>query len=620
MRIPFRRDEHPHADLLEPLVAEFEDLFQQGSERVAQMQTWMGELEAHRVVRQPWELWDYGSRTRKGAETYRHDIRLPYASAQTLKHTYRIAGRLPDFRIPRRDEEALERYRQEALEALLLHSWRISDGPSQFADAGFYCSATGAAAFELRWLMREQCVRIRAIDPSTVYPVLGADDAHDYERVYRSWLEPLSSVRYTYGTRSVLGGPIPVDDIAESETVRGVKMVRLVEMADGKQRVRWASARGGVDGILLGHETHTHGIVPFQIVPNLGPFRRVFGYSDYEFVRQVNRYLSLLFSRQADVVAAVANGAYLSKGTGQPVETVLNVVRNGGILGSKLEGEVVPIPAPEFPSWIDKHSDTAYQSLMDLGFTPMADWGTGPGSTSGSERVMQLQPARQLQALKQVNLGAGLKRLNGKVLALYETLFTAERQRFQGSLESNGRRRGYAVNLGQGTALDVESGAPVPASPRDLIAGDYATEVIFRPELDLTDPNYVLSELNKFQQAVQSAQTTLQNLGVEDPQAELRLVKKEADELPWLRQGALQLLQMQMEQEAAAGAGSPAAGAPPGPPPGAGSMDGGLGMMAQQGSGSGALNFDAFSAALNGSDSTGGQSDGGLGGAPMGGA
>ena len=94
-----------------------------------------------------------------------------------------------------------------------------------------------------------------------------------------------------------------------------------------------------------------------------------------------------------------------------------------------------------------------------------------------------------------------------------------------------------------------------------------------------------------FQPGVQSLYTTLERLGIQNPEEEMRLIEQEAERFPWLRQGMIALIKEQLAagQDASGGGG----GAAPS------SMAGALGILGGGGGGqSGALNFDALSGAL----------------------
>ena len=170
-----------------------------------------------------------------------------------------------------------------------------------------------------------------------------------------------------------------------------------------------------------------------------------------------------------------------------------------------------------------------------------------------------------------------------------------------------------------GPAVPAPQGMDVDMTLPKLINGDYDTEVVFADHLDVWDPQFVLSELNKFSQGAQSLQTTLERLGTADPVDEMNLIQSEAEAMPWLRQGMIALIEKQLDaQGGQQGEGSPA------PDPMAGMGDGGggpgAGMQSLMGApGQTGSPTDALTMALNGSGG-GGQAPGGPPAGQLGGA
>ncbi len=146
--------------------------------------------------------------------------------------------------------------------------------------------------------------------------------------------------------------------------------------------------------------------------------------------------------------------------------------------------------------------------------------------------------------------------------------------------------------------LDVQT--ELPMTPADVFGGEYDVSVKWRNRIDPEDPQYVMSEMNKFTQGAQSLETTLANTGVQNPEEEMRRIEKEAERFPWINQGMVALLKQQMAGASQQGQG----GGNPGDA--AGASGDALSSMAGAGGGgeSGALNADGAIAA-QGPDSTG---------------
>jgi hypothetical protein len=565
---------------------------------------------------------DYG-RPVGDAPRNRHAIPLNYDHAITQKHSFRIAGRLPDVLVPGNDRSKYERFRSDTIEKLIYGVWRYSDIASQFASGAHHASLLGAACFDV-WLdpSNLQIPKVRELHPGTVLVVPGIDDIHDFEAVYRFWPVSIRSLREKYrGVDLPHGGHI--DDVRPTEDGGGSTI--LVELITRDNRVRFAGKT------VLSERPHTYGFAPYIIIPNLGPVEELWGFSDHEFYKDAVAYLERLISRQADVAATTANGAMQDLGSGQHPSKVLNIIRKGGIVPGKKDSKgIQPIQPPEFGAWIDSHHAFIRQAINDLGFTPDAAWGTIGASTSGSDRALQLGPQLELTGLKQIHWSGGIKRMNTMILKLIEK-YTVEAT-FRGTATKGYRSSPFtivvnaaAAEAAQASPSDIDladigtDGAPksLPQTPKELIAGDYCTEVKWNNRLDRDDPQFVLSELNKYAQAAQSLYTTLERLGFADPSEEIELIAAEAEKYPWLRSGMISLIKQQLD---AAANTAPAGGSGGGG--GQGDISGALASLTGGGGGaSGALGFDAQSRALNGSArGVGGKDQGRVPGAPNGGA
>src|ERR1044072_3293395 len=94
----FGRDPIPRErrDEVADLTAEFEGLYTADGTRLRRYTDYRKENEAGREGMPPGETFDYGQRQRSDGAVQRHRIPLPLGKALTVKHAYRISGRLPD--------------------------------------------------------------------------------------------------------------------------------------------------------------------------------------------------------------------------------------------------------------------------------------------------------------------------------------------------------------------------------------------------------------------------------------------------------------------------------------------------------------------------------------------
>ena len=598
-----RRD--PNTDELLAVTAEYRALETAYNERVQRMKQYRDEgvrVRDPNMTLNSADLSDYGRRPRTDGLPHRHRITLPLGKAITVKHAFRIAGRLPDIVVDERDSSPEESYRSDSMEKIAWSVIRASRGETTLSSASWNASEIGAGCLDLYFDYKKNMPVFRSVDPVGIYEVPGVDDPHDFQRVYRSWDVPLASVQNEYRDKAFRGKPIAVGDIQASNNVGGVEMVQIVQLCDAQKILRFAISRHGAVGLY--EYIHNYGFTPYVIIPNLGPYEDVWGWADYEFVRALVEYIPTMFSREADVLRAVAAGAYQESGTGVNAQTLANIIREGGVASTKRDSTITPIQPAEMPSFAEAHGDRAMDMLKMLGFAPDAAWGM-PGSGSGTDRGLQLQPLLEYTAMKQLNWQSGLARLMAMAFKMIEQKMVGTSTYRGTKVSGKARRRTpFSFTFGPSAVPDsqlVESGDPtalpieisLPRTPKELFDGDYDVRFVWRNMVDPDDPAYVLSELNKFQQGAQSLETTLENLGVQAPEDEMKRIEREAQRFPWVNQGLVSLIMAQIRGNAQGMGG----GAPPDT---TGSMQGALETVSQVAGGgqSGALGADAGAEAL----------------------
>jgi hypothetical protein len=605
-----RRDE------VNALQREFEELRVAESARLSRYKQYREENERSRDVDQStiqgWSS-DYGKRQSRNSDLPpRHNISLPFGMALTVKHAYRIAGRLPDAVVDRREETPQERYRSDTMEKMWWGILHESGGDTLFATGGWDGSQLGATCFEPYFDVKKQVPCIRAIDPAGVLVVRGLDDPHDFQRYYRFWQVPLATARAEYRDLEFDGVAIQVNDLESTHKVGNVPMVTLVQVTDKQRTLRFALGKDRTTPLY--ENVHGLGFVNFVVIPNIGPYRDIWGWADYEFIRSLAFYIPDLFSREADIIRSVANGAVLDKGTGQDPAQVRKVLAQGGVLPSRKDGSVEPIPTPEIPSFEEAHSQRALEMLKMLGFAPDAAWG-GSDTRSGADRALQMQPLVEFTAMKQTNWTAGLTRLASMCFQMIERkqAFTSTYRGSRPGTAPNQRAAFTPFQIGPEVAPQRDS-VPgpngesemieLPRTPKDLFAGDYSMRFFWQNRIDPDDPGYVTSELNRFAQGTLSLRTLLERLGVQSPEDEMKLIEDEAERFPWLRSGMIALVSAQLRAQGqgdsgggGAGSGQGEGGGNPDPTQGfSGAMD----TFGSKDAASGAMNTDAATAALPG--------------------
>jgi len=548
--------------------AEYRALQVAASERIQRMEQYRTEGNAVRdssVRAAEPDHNDYGRARSNRSVPQRHRIPLPLGKAMTVKHAYRIAGALPDIFVDQREESPEERHRSDSMEKIAWTIMSESKVETAFSSAAWNASEIGSACFDLYFDYTKNMPIFRSVDPVGILEVRGSEDPHDFHRVYRTWKAPLASVQMDYRGKQFRGKEIPVDDITAVADKDGVSWVTIVQMCDRERLIRFVCYSDREMGLY--ELVHNYGFSPYVVIPNIGPYEDVWGWADYEFIRSVSHYISQLFSREADVLKAVAAGAYQEDGTGMASGEIAKIIANGGIASIKQGRTIAPIQAADMPSFAETHADRAMTLLKMLGFSPDAAWGL-PGSGSGTDRGLQLQPLLEYTAMKQLNWQTGLNRLFSMAFQMIERKMVGNSTYRGASVGRAGKRQPFSLLFGQSAAptqadQDSPDGIPtlvdLPNTPKELFDGDYNARFVWRNRVDPEDPQYVAAELNKFQTGVQSMETTLENLGIQAPEDEMRRIENESERFPWINDGRVAMLIAQMRGNAQGqGGGQPA--------------------------------------------------------------
>lgn len=550
---------------------EFQSLNESDSARLNRLAMTDREFESPRgvdIFGQVADFTDYGSKRVVNVPS-RHNIPVPLNTALTIKHSHRLFGDLPDTYVDRREESPQERYRSDTMEKIAWAIIRASGEETTFKDAAWDGSKYGASVFEWYYDREQELPIFTTVSPREILIVPGGRNPHDFQRMYRWWKVSLETLMADYKGMTYDGVPVP-----ELLKDCGASKVIVVEMKDKERCVRFVlDSEFGTEGkrIPIYEKEHGLGCVPAVVIPNIGPYREVWGWGDYELVRGLVHYIPALFSREADIIRAVAGGAYTEDGTGQSPAKLLDVIRKGGVAPVKRGSTVKPIDTPQAPDFLPAHADRAMEFLRMVGFAPPAAWGDA-GATSGSDRGLQLQPLLELTAMKQSNWSQGLQRLFYIGFKMLEKQSgPGDNTYYHGEVRKGPRRKAFILGpFGDGVkpmqanpntlqpeavpALGAEMDPTMellelPRSPKELFQGDYTIRFEWNNQIDPDDPAQIASLLNEFAQGTMSLRTYLERRGYNNPEDEIKLIQQEAEQFPWIRDGVLKMLQMQFDAD-----------------------------------------------------------------------
>lgn len=532
----------------------------------------------------------------------RHALRVPLAHQAAVKIVGRFMQELPQSRVLPRQESEAERWRAEAVEKMLASVYGWSNALVEFQSGAWHCNVLGASVFRLGWDMEKQQPWFRSVRPENVLVKFATGDGREYDYVCYAAERTADSVKRKYGVSSL--EPDRIEDGS------GREFVTVIDYWDKEQHVLTAGGKILNDVMDAGKGTENqYGFIPYIIFRNVGPTEYVWGFSDLEFYEGLAEYYNSLISQHADTIKMYSNPPVFAKQTGHSASDILSIFRDGGVISTNKEkGDLRVVQASGAPPEYQAQ-DSRIRALLDqLTFAPPV----GGDRTSASALMEMGVGTESLLSLKRASWEASQKLLNQRLLQIIEKLAVGKVS-FKGVLDVGMQSRSFIMQLddgdypseeeileaadGMGFSFDQDSEtilASARAMMQDmnykrLIDGDYTTRIVWNNRTAKQDPQFQLMLLNRFAQGALSLRTFLEDTGTEDTEQEIKRIKLENEEMPWLRPQVAALMQKQQQGMQ----GTPAQQLPqagPGgemPPPGQ----------------SGAP-FDMFATALNGSQST----------------
>jgi len=212
----------------------------------------------------------------------------------------------------------------------------------------------------------------------------------------------------------------------------------------------------------------------------------------------------------------------VAKKTGQSVQDIRNAVQaDGGVLPILEDGDVSLLNWQGTAPDIEAQYQRIMTAIYDLSGKPPTAYGQVMSNQSGVATNMSLSPATTTTEEKQGIFGLGLVQLNMAILQLNEKFMA-------------------------GVPIDIRAGAPKRPGVRTSrfyraqmvgsdIDGWYKNRIKWPSALRTDDPVYVQSELNKASGDAsnppkQSLYTTLENLGIEDVEAEMDRIARQLED------------------------------------------------------------------------------------------
>lgn len=495
----------------------------------------------------------------------RYSLTLNYVRPVVDKTVQLLVGEMPGIQVMPPGTDEVARRLAEAEEAILYSNWEFNDAPLVFRRVAFNSVLVRRGLVYYWWDAKAKTVRFRSLAPDNYFPVYDGEDVVECVLVSRRLTRTLQAAYPSLAnkirsdsetdavfdearwTRVVNGQIDPLDDTnhgsAERTPMTGTTLV--IDWYD--RNGNWTRVMGdAVHNQNLGYRTGKVPVIEF-VNTITGDEREP--RSEVEDIIELNQYLDQLVSQQADIIKKYANPTIIDYGSGQDAQTVKRTVQGeGAVLPAKRDAKV------EYLNWtgtapaIEEQFVRVMSAIFDLSGKPASSFGQTVTNQSGVMTNMALTPTIASNTEKQTIFGHGLVELNEKILMLFETFMKGEQIHAKGS---RAKRPGIKTPVFYDVTL----------TGRD-IAGWYKNRIKWPSALRTDDPLYVQNEISKVQSSppVQSVYTTLENLGIEDVEAEIDRIKEQLED-PRFHPDVMK-------------AGIDAAGALSGVPPMGGDLDG----------------------------------------------
>lgn len=472
-----------------------------------------------------------------------------------------LFGQLPGIQVmPPGTDEAASRA-AEAMEALLYATWDMNEADLVFRRVAHNMSLLRRGLIYYWWDSGKERVRFRSVSPDNFYPVYDGEEIVECVIVSRRLTRSLK-MSYPKLANSIVPDSDGDDVFDEGRWTRVVNgqldglsddsssSSRVVGPIAGQTTVvDWYDKYGNWVR-LMGEARHSQKLgygtdrVPVIEVVNSLPGDEREPMSDITGIQDLNLYLDQLISQSANVIKRYSNPTVIDEGSGQSVQDIRQAIQaDGGIIPVRRDGSI------RLLNWEGQAPDIAnqfgrvMQAIYDLSGKPATAYGQVMSNQSGVATNMSLSPATTTTEEKQGIAGVALAQLNEAILRLNEKFMAGKPIEVRGS-----SRRRPGVQSWQ--FFDVK----ITGSE---IAGWYKNRIKWPSALRTDDPIYVQNELSKSSGDAsnppkQSLYTTLENLGVEDVEAEIDRISRQLEDPrlhPERLQAAIQAAQSMQESQ-----------------------------------------------------------------------
>ena len=463
----------------------------------------------------------------------RYTLVANYLRPTVDKTVQMLLGQMPAIQVMPPGVDETSRRLAEKEEALLYYTWEKNDAPLAFRRAAHNMALLGRGWLYYWWDAKAKCFHFRSVAPDNVFPLYDGEDIDQVVVVSRRLTAVL---RRQYPGKDIKpdNDTDAVVDDARWARVVGGDMDALGEGYGQTSEARETNLSGQTTVIdyfdregnwtrVMGDEVHSQnlgyglGKVPLIEIPNTLNGDEAEPRTEIDDIVDLNIYLDILLSQQADIIKKYANPTIVDKQSGvDPADIKAIVQGEGGVLPIHRDGELEYLNWEGTPPDILNQYGRIQQAIYDLSGKPASSYGQIMTNQSGVATNMALSPATSTNEEKQSIFGHALMQLNSAILALYEKFRPNEDIDIRGVKPKS---PGLPAMLPFAVALRGSE-----------INGWHKNRIKWPSALRTDDPVYVQNELAKMQAApvqAQSVYTTLERLGIEDVEAEIDRIKEQ---------------------------------------------------------------------------------------------
>lgn len=462
----------------------------------------------------------------------RNALVVNYVRPTVDKTVQMLLGDMPGIQVVPPGVDPISRRRAEALEALLYMTWKINSLPKVLRRVAHNMVLLKMGLVYYWWDPSMKRVRIRSISPDNFFPVYDGEDLiecvivsrRNTRALQRSYPNLANKISETREGNAVLfegyGGDLAPADHAVAGLDRATAAGQTVVLDYFDRDGQWTRVMGdAVHSQKLGYGTHRVPVIEF---PNNLPGDETDASSEVDDIIQLNLHLDKVLSQAADIIQKYSNPTVIDYGSGQDPQMVKRTIQSeGGVLPAKPTARIEFLNWTGTPPAIEEHINRVLMGIFDLSGKPQSAYGQTVTNQSGVMTNLALTPTVQINAVKQSIFGLGLEELNRDILMLYEKFANSED--IEISLNAfagmTGRSRKFYNLTVRGSDVD----------------GWYENRIKWPSAMRTDDPVYVQTELSKMKgdsenPPAQSQYTTMENLGIEDVEAERDRIAQELED------------------------------------------------------------------------------------------